>query len=46
MDSGLGQDGFLIICLGIDEGLEQMDGRNADNGGGEFDFQHRCIDMR
>lgn len=38
MDSGLGQYGFFIIRIGIDKGLEQVDGRNADDSRGEFDF--------
>lgn len=40
MDSGLRQNSFFVIGMGIDKGLEQVDGRNADYRGGELDFEH------
>lgn len=38
MDSSLGDYGFCIVRVGIDESLEQMDRRDADDGRGKFDF--------
>ena len=38
VDCSLGDYGFCIVRVGIDEGLEQVDRRNADDRRGEFDF--------
>ena len=46
MNSGLRHDGLFIIRVSINEGLEQVNGRNADYGGGKLDLQHGRIDMR
>lgn len=38
VDSSLGDYGFCIVRIRIDESLEQVDRRNTNNGRGEFDF--------
>ncbi len=38
MDSSWGDYGFCMVRVDIDEGLQQVDRRNADNGRGELDF--------
>ena len=46
MDDGLPLDGVVRKIGGIDEGFEQVDRRNADNRGREFDFEYPRIDVR
>ena len=45
VDDGLPHQHFFIVVGGVDEGLEQVNGRNADDGHAQFDFENRRIHM-
>ena len=42
----LRDDHFDLVRVGVDEGLQQVDGRNADDGHRQFRLQHGRIHMR
>lgn len=45
MGNTLPHDLFFRQIVGVEEGLQQIDGRDADDGHGQFDFQNRSIDV-
>ena len=45
MNNGLPDQNFFIVVGGVDESFQQMDGRYADDGRGQFHFQHRGVHM-
>lgn len=46
VDGDLPEQGFFIQVGCVDEGLQQVDGGNADDGGGELHLQHVGVDVR
>ena len=45
MGNTLPHDLFFRQIIGVEEGLQQIDGRDADDGHGQFDLQNRSIDV-
>jgi len=45
VDEGLPQQNLFIEVGGVDEGLEQMDRRNADDGSGQLDLEYVGVDV-
>ena len=45
VDDGLVHQHLFFVVGGVDEGLEQVDRRDADDGRGQFDLEHRGVHM-
>ena len=46
MDHGLRDEHLLGVAVGVDEGLQQVDRRDADDRGGELHLEHRGVHRR
>src|SRR3954471_11501708 len=46
VDADLGDDHAVLVVRGVDEGLEEVDRRDADDGGRELHLEHRGVDRR
>jgi hypothetical protein len=45
VDAGLCKQGLLVIGPGVDEGLQEVNGRDTNDGRSELDLQHGGVDM-